>query len=170
MVGAEFRAPWSRTLRGLSTFVSLLMLALICLRLAINAPRFIRFGVLVGLPLIVLAGSLPFMIRGYVITPAAIEVRRLGWSTRLPLAGLLEVVGDPGALAGSIRLFGNGGLYSFTGLFWNRKLGRYRAFMTDPQRAVLLKYRDRTIVVTPGDVQHFIVAVRKRIGNAGATH
>jgi hypothetical protein len=40
-------------------------------------------------------------------------------------------------------------------------MGRYRAYATDPGRVVLLRYRDgRNVVVTPGDVQHFIVRAR----------
>jgi hypothetical protein len=40
-------------------------------------------------------------------------------------------------------------------------MGRFRAYATDPGRAVLLRYRDgRKVLVTPHDVQHFIVRVR----------
>jgi hypothetical protein len=49
----------------------------------------------------------------------------------------------------SIRTFGNGGLFSISGLFRNKTLGSYRAYATDPKRAVVLKYKKRTIVVTP---------------------
>ena len=60
-----------------------------------------------------------------------------------------------------MRLFGNGGLFGITGWFWNRRFGRFRAYATDPGRVVLLRYRDgRKIVVTPHDVQQFIVRVR----------
>lgn len=40
-------------------------------------------------------------------------------------------IGDfsPEAIRGSVRTWGNGGFFSFTGLFWNRELGNYRAFM-----------------------------------------
>jgi Bacterial PH domain len=116
---------------------------------------------MVGMPLVVLLGALPFMVRGYVVTETHIEVRRLGWSTLLPLAGLAAVTGEPEGLRGSVRLFGNGGLFAISGWFWTRRIGRFRAYATDPGRVVLLRYRDgKRVVVTPHDVQHFIVRVR----------
>jgi len=69
-------------------------------------------------------------------------------------------------MRGSLRLFGNGGLFAITGWFWNRKLGRYRAFATDPARAVVLRYATRRILLTPDDVQKFIVLMRKQISGA----
>jgi len=159
---AEFSAPWSRSLRLLTTssVVVLLTVALVGLLLG---PRQSLVGRLatVGAPLVVLLGTLLFMVRGYVLTESGIEVRRLGWSTDLPLAGLVAVNGEPQGLRGSLRLFGNGGLFAISGWFWNRRIGRFRAYATDPERAVLLRYRDgKKVVVTPDDVQHFIVRVR----------
>jgi hypothetical protein len=105
------------------------------------------------------------MVRGYVLTETRIEVRRLGWSTRLPFAGLIAVNGEPQGLRGSVRLLGNGGLFAISGWFWNRRIGRFHAYATDPERAVLLRYRDgKQVVVTPHDVQHFIVRVRRLAG------
>jgi hypothetical protein len=116
---------------------------------------------MVGVPLVGLVSALPFMVRGYVLTESHIEVRRLGWSTVLPLAGLVAVTGEPDGLRGSLRLFGNGGLFGISGWFWNRRFGRFRAYATDPGRVVLLRYRDgKKVIVTPHDVQHFIVRVR----------
>jgi hypothetical protein len=65
-------------------------------------------------------------------------------------------------LQGSLRLFGNGGLFAISGWFWNRRIGRFRAYATDPERAVLLRYRDGAqVILTPHDVQHFIIQVRR---------
>ena len=117
--------------------------------------------VMVALPLIVLLTALPFMVRGYVLTDTHIEVRRLGWRTVLPLAGLVAVTGEPEGLRGALRLWGNGGLFGISGWFWNRRMGRFRAYATDPERVVLLRYRDgKNVVLTPHDVQHFIVRTR----------
>lgn len=159
---AEFSAPWSRSLRLLTTssVVVLLTVALVGLLLGPRQPLVGRLAT-VGAPLVVLLGTLLFMVRGYVLTESGIEVRRLGWSTDLPLAGLVAVNGEPQGLRGSLRLFGNGGLFAISGWFWNRRIGRFRAYATDPERAVLLRYRDgKKVVVTPDDVQHFIVRVR----------
>jgi hypothetical protein len=159
---AEFAAPWSRSLR-LTTAVTVSVLLLVLLIGLFTGPRQLLIWrlAMVGMPLAVLLGALPFMVRGYVLTDQHIRVRRLGWSTTLPLAGLTRVTGEPDGLRGTARLFGNGGLFVISGWFWNRRLGRFRAYATDPDRVVMLCYADgRRIVVTPDDVQHFIVRAR----------
>jgi hypothetical protein len=163
LVVAEFHAPWARSVRLLSVG-SVMVLLLVMLTGLLLGPRqsWIWRLAMVGAPLVILCGGLSFMVRGYVLTDSHIEVRRLGWSTLLPLAGLDAVTGEPQGLRGSLRLFGNGGLFAVSGWFWNRRIGRFRAYATDPQRAVLLRYRDGAkIVLTPHDVQHFIVQVRR---------
>lgn len=157
----EFRAPWSTQLRT-ATVLSVVML-LIVLAAMVAAGRQMQplaRGALIALPLLLIAGTAACTVRGYVLTEHAILVRRLGWTTRLPLAGIESITGDAQAMSGSIRLAGNGGLFSFSGEFWNRKLRRYRALATDPSRAVVLRYPRRTIVITPHDPQQFIVRAR----------
>lgn len=167
MTAIEFRAPWSRTLRA-ATLISVALLAVLAVSGLLaygRAPAHISL-LLIVVPCAILAGALPFMIRGYVLTEHSIVVRRLGWQTQLPLTGLTSVAGDAEAMRGSLRLLGNGGLFSFSGEFWNRRLGRFRALATDPQRAVVLRYAKRTVVITPHDPQHFIMRARTMLKTA----
>ena len=64
----------------------------------------------------------------------------------------------------SIRLFGNAGCFSVIGWFWNRKLGRYRAFVMDPKRAVVLRFADYVLVVSPDQPAKFVVLLRELHG------
>ena len=165
VVLARFYAPWSNSLR-ITTTIALLVLGSVIVVATLLGPRLmpLRFGLAV-LPALVVLAALPFMVRGYLLTDKEIEVQRLGWRTVLPLAGLVAVTGEPEGLRGSIRLFGNGGLFAVSGWYWNRRIGRFRAYVTDPSRSVLLRYRDgRKVVLTPHDVQHFIVRVRTLAG------
>ena len=142
---------------------SVALLLLLVLTGILTGPRQLLVWrlAMVTVPLVVLLGALPFMVRGYVLTEEYLEVRRLGWNTALPLAGLEAVTGEPEGLKASLRLFGNGGLFGITGWFWNRRMGRFRAYATDPGRVVLLRYTNgRKVVITPGDVQHFITQAR----------
>ena len=158
---AEFSAPWGRSVRVVTAVTSVLLIAMTLGGLLGGPRQLLIWRLATVVPLLVLLGALPFMVRGYVLTEWHIEVLRLGWSTELPLAGLVAVTGEPDGIRGSLRLFGNGGLFGITGWFWNRRIGRFRALATDPERVVLLRYRDGTkVVVTPHDVQHFIVRVR----------
>ncbi len=163
LVVAEFAAPWARSVRLVSLGSVAVLLALPLIGLLLGPQQSWEWHLaMVGAPLIVLCAALLFMVRGYVITDSHIEVRRLGWCTVLPLTGLAAVVGEPRGLRGSLRLFGNGGLFAISGWFWNRRLGRFRAYGTDPERAVLLRYRDGAqVLLTPHDVQHFIIQVRR---------
>jgi PH (Pleckstrin Homology) domain-containing protein len=63
---------------------------------------------------------------------------------------------EPDAMRQSIRTFGSGGLFSFTGCYRNKALGAYRAFVTDPHRTVVLHFPTRTVVVSPSAPEEFV--------------
>ena len=115
--------------------------------------------VLFVLPCFVLLVSIAFAVRGYSLRETEILVKRLGGSVRLPLRNLQSIEGNADAMQGTLPLF-VGGLFSFTGLYWNRRLKLYRAFATDPSRAVVLRYPRSKVVITPHDPQQFIVRAR----------
>jgi hypothetical protein len=102
-----------------------------------------------------------FAVRGYRITPDAILVLRPGWVTRLSRAGLVSVSFEPGVMRCGLRLCGNGGFFAFAGLFWNRDLRTHRAFVTDGQRTVVLRYARRTVVVSPEWPEEFVRELRE---------
>jgi hypothetical protein len=161
-----FSAPWSRLLKLMSVPVTVICLVL-AIASAIHGGRKMPVGAFLfgeGVPFAVIAGAALFMVRGYAVTPEAILVKRLLWYTRLPRAGLESATFSPDAVRGSVRTWGNGGFYSFTGWFWNRELGNYRAFVTDHSRVVVLRYEGRTIVVSPGEPEEF---VREVMGDEG---
>ena len=58
----------------------------------------------------------------------------------------------------SLRTWGIGGVFSFSGHFVNT-LGRYRAFVTDPQRTVVLRLSRGILVVSPDRPEDFVDAV-----------
>jgi Bacterial PH domain len=111
---------------------------------------------LVLVPLGVILICALFMVRGYSITNRELEIHRLIWTTQVSLQGLREGCFDSNATHRSIRTFGNGGFFSFTGYFRNKQLGSYRAFMTDRRRAVVLRFSTSTIVVSPDRPEDFV--------------
>ncbi len=102
-----------------------------------------------------------FRIRAYLVTEDAVIVQMVVRGRTIPLEGLVSVSVDSQAMAHSIRWFGNGGLFAVTGLFHNGKLGDYRAYASDPSRAVVLSFPDRRIVVTPDRPDEFAALVRE---------
>ncbi len=122
------------------------------------------FGLGVALiPLVVLASAVLFIVNGYTVDSSELFVERPFTSTRVPLDGLVRVWTDPNVCKGSLRVFGNGGLFSFTGWFQNQRLGRYRLFATDSRNGVVLKFTDRVVVVSPAAPQAFIDHLRHLI-------
>jgi hypothetical protein len=100
--------------------------------------------------------SLLFVVRSYSITGGHLSIGRLLWSTTIPLLGIHEAIHDPTAIKGSLRIFGNGGLFGITGLYWNKNLGRFRLFATDPKKAVVLRLHDRIVVISPEEPEAFL--------------
>jgi hypothetical protein len=90
------------------------------------------------------------------VTPSALLVHRLFWSTRLPLAELKSAQVEPRAMRWSVRTFGNGGLFSFSGWYYNTFLGAYRAFVIDPNQTVVLHLGRRSVVVSPAKPEEFV--------------
>jgi hypothetical protein len=157
-------APWPTALKLVSTFgtVALLATAYGAYRAAPLAAGFTRnFGIGVALiPLAVLAGAAIFVVRGYTVIEGELYIERLLSVTRVELTGLRRAWSEPLACKGSFRLFGNGGLFAFTGWFYNKKLGNFRLFATDISRTVVLQLPKRVVVVSPADPQAFIAALR----------
>jgi hypothetical protein len=144
-----FKAPWSKPLWIVSAAATLILLGVT----AIPVPGMWWIRIL---PLAILAGALPFVVRSYTIGEGALLIRRLFWNTRIDLAGLQSARFDPAAVRGSIRTCGNGGLFSFTGWYWNSQLKSYRAFATDPKQVVVLTFDKRRVVVTPENPEEFV--------------
>jgi hypothetical protein len=145
----DFTAPWGWKLK-VST-------AIACFVIGVPMAYQLAQGrVIGGLLAAVLLGALPFVIRGYTLTPTHLEIHRLGWTTRWPLEGLRDVGFQPGAMAWAWRVWGNGGVFAVHGWFRNSRLGPFRAFVTDTDRTVVLRFADQTVVVSPGDPDRFV--------------
>lgn len=155
----ELPSPRSRGLRAASLAATALFLSVAAFGyLQPGLPVRTRWA-LTTLPLLTLLAATLWTVRGYALEPGVLRVRRLLWDTSIPLDGLESARWEPEATRGSLHLFGNGGLFSHHGWFWNRRLGRYRLYATDPERAVVLRFARRTIVVSPGKPAAFVCAL-----------
>ncbi len=157
-------APWSPALFWISALGSLLLLGVGFAAWAVipsaAAAHFV--GTLVAAaPLVTVAGATLFVVRGFALVDGELHVRRLLWTTRLSLSGLRAAGPDPTLLRGSLRTVGNGGLYSFSGRFYNRRTGSYRAFITDWSRAVVLRTEAGAIALSPDDPAAFTQSLRR---------
>lgn len=154
-----FAAPWGRALRVISALATLLLCG--AALWPSPMPVWVRLALL-AFP----ACCALFIVRDYAIADGWLIVRRPFWTTRLPLAALRSARVAPDALNGSIRTCGNGGLYSFIGFYWSRRLGHFRAFVTDLRRCVVLEFESRKIVVSPEHPQEFAAEISARASDA----
>ena len=167
---ATFNAPWGRSLKvmtGLSVLILVGIPAIGTFAGPHNNPIWI-FG-MIAMPLSILFIAALFTIRGYVLTMDTLLIRRLVWNSRVGLSGLQSAEVDAKAMSGSIRTCGNGGMFCFAGKFSNNRLGSYRAFATDPNRSVVLKFSDRTVVVTPDQPDDFVARINQLSGKSART-
>lgn len=157
MNSLDFNAPWGKTLRWMTVFSIVLLVVVFVVAWRFNkyAPAWLVVWLILGL----LVGTALFVIRKYTIKPRELLIRRLLWTTHLPLAGLKSAVFQPEAMRGSLRLCGNGGMFSFTGWYHSRALGCYRAFVTDLNQTVVLRFEKKTIVVSPENPERFAAEI-----------
>jgi hypothetical protein len=154
----HFTSSWSKSLIVASTFATLVCLGVtyamwtLPMDASLEPLRF-WLGLLPSAVILVCA---LFTVRGYSITNDTLLIDRLFWKTRVSLRELRSVKFDPTATHRSIRTFGNGGFFSFTGYFRNKDLGSYRAFMTDRRRAVVLRFPSSVIVISPDQPEDFV--------------
>lgn len=153
-----FTARWSTLLVIIS-----LVATLACLAWVAYSQRFLGSPSAVLIMRVLIPGVLLlcalYTVRGYSVNGETLYIHRLFWRTEISLAGLRSVEIVPEAMKRSIRIFGNGGLYAFTGYYRNAGLGTYRAFVTDFKATVVVHLAERVIVVSPLDGGGFVEAV-----------
>ena len=156
-----FRAPWSRSLRVRTIAASMLvaLMAMAGFLLSVHA-EFVWQLLLIVLPIGAWLLSVLTMVRGYSLNDESFRIDRLVTRQTYPLRDVTSVDGDAEAMRGSICLFANCGLFSFSGRYWSRRLGFHRAALCDPSRAVVIRLGGGKLVIAPHDPQQFIVRAR----------
>jgi hypothetical protein len=158
--GIFFGAPWGKPLKAISFFTVAMLLAVVALGL-LTGPRggvdgVIWLGSMAAFPVLVIFLTLPFAVRGYMLTRETLFIKRMGWYSRIDLRGLEAIEIDPKATAGSIRTFGNGGFFGFTGWYWSKKFRAFQVFATDLRLSVVLRFPKRVIIITPDNPEVFV--------------
>jgi hypothetical protein len=165
----HFDAPWSTGLKVSTGFLAAVVLggATACaIYFTLSAhPQPVGISVLVvsAGPAALLTAAL-FAVRGYEVKPDALYIQRPLWQTCVPLRGLREVTADSQAMRGAFKVCGSSGFLCHVGWFASRKLGRFKACATDPKNAVVLRFENRTWVVTPDDPAQFISRIKQKAG------
>lgn len=150
-----FRASYDSTTKILT--------AIVCVIFVVPAAS-AHNGAIVGLGALLLALAYAYSPRGYTIQERSIVVRRLIGDARIALDGVREVrAGTGDDFRGCIRLWGNGGLFGYYGLFRTSKLGKSTWYVTNRSHAVVVVTAARTVVLSPDEVDPFLEAIRASV-------
>lgn len=160
MMGMEYGAAWSMplTLRVVASMFLTPFAAFalfVALRLGVHAPIWLAIllaAIPVGLAVLFLCRA----IRGFVVTRDAIFVRRLMWSSCEPLDGLVSAQIDETAMDGVKPLRTLAGGFGTGGWFWSARFGRFRGYLTNARRLVVLKFDRGTVMLSPDDPDAFV--------------
>lgn len=157
---SRFATTWCTSLKVVSAGASALLITISYIMWRdMSSSAVPGTAVLSLLPVAILLGSLPFVVRGYRVENRMLLIRRLWWDTRIPLDGLKSAeVLDCSGLKGTWRVCGNGGLFSFTGWYQNKALGRFRLYANSFKQLVVLRLAHRTVVLSPDDPEGFVQA------------
>ena len=114
----HFTASLSKLVKGISVIVCVILLGLAvgsCF-FPPQVPPFARWIARV-VPLLILLGTLPFLVRGYTLTEHELVIHRLGWSNRFALVEIISAEADPEMFRNALRVCGSGGLFGFSAGF-----------------------------------------------------
>ena len=146
-----FSTSYDTTTKVISGFVLVLFLVIIVATLSVVA------GCLTAA---IVVGSYAWSPRGYAVSDGSIEVKRLIGRARIPLDGLREArAATKDDFRGCLRLFGNGGLFGYYGLFRTSKLGKSTWYVTNRGKAVVVVTGEKTVLFSPDNVEGFIAAI-----------
>ena len=123
---------------------------------------FIALGMVLPAQAVIWYGT---RVRCYRLMEDELMVERPFRMVRLPLAGLKDATHDRDAMRGAWKIRGNKeGLGAISGRFWSKRLGRFDAYLSDREHAVVLRWPDRCVVISPDQHSFFIETVRRRSG------
>lgn len=105
----------------------------------------------VGLTLIILACYLLWTPVSYELAGRDLVVSFRLWRARYGPVLRCSPVASP--VGWGVRLFGNGGLFAGSGIFWNRHYGIFRAYVTAtrPADMVLVETGRTKVLISPAD-------------------
>jgi hypothetical protein len=102
----------------------------------------------------VIACSYLYSTSDYTVTGSELIIRRPVRDRIIKIADIAEIrTAEAGEFSGTIRTFGNGGLFGYYGKYYNSKLGHMTWYVTQKKnRVIILTQKGNKIVITPDDI------------------
>jgi len=145
-------APTSLSIKIITLLVLLMTIGMFIG--AVYEPRLLWAGTVLAVVVVLcyLSAPVAYEIKG----DQLLIISRLGNKTFGPVTGCSFVYNDKPSFG--IRLWGNGGLFAGTGIFWNKKYGIFRAYVTTGSKShlVLVDTPATRVVITPKSPDQFV--------------
>ena len=129
-----------------------------------NPPPRPVFGVIGVIPVAFALSLFASRIRRYRLVGGELLVVFRFRTVRFPLAGLVSATPDREAMRRAWKVYGNDGLGAISGRFRSKHLGAFRAYLTDTEHAVVLRWPERCVVISPQQHSFFVETVCRRTG------
>ncbi|MBL8696787.1 MAG: hypothetical protein JNK67_00355 [Alphaproteobacteria bacterium] len=158
--GMEYGASWSvpLTLRMVLTMFLAPFVAVglfVTTRVTFNLPLPADIAIAV-LPLVFALAFLLRAIRGFVVSRDAVFIRHLLWTSCEPLHGLKSAEVDAEAMEDAEHVRTRPGGLGTAGWYWSARFGRFRGYLTNRKRLVVLRLERGVIVLSPDDPDAFV--------------
>jgi len=105
-----------------------------------------------------------YMPQKYIVSKEELIIKRIIGDFKVERKKILKVIHpDRSYLSFVVRVFGNGGLFGYTGYFWNKSFGKMHWFVTQRKNYVVIDMgTKRKIVLSPDDYDGLIDALQDR--------
>ena len=110
----------------------------------------------------ILAGAWVYSPQKYFVSENKIKIVRPVNTITIPISKITNIEDKEINAFKTIRLWANGGLFSFTGTFYNKADGKFQ--MHAKNNRYIMIHADNKYVLSPDDKEQFIIQVKNNIG------
>ena len=154
----KYKASFDKTTKVITILLFMVVTIALLISISIHSSSHNSanpVGFLIGFIvfLLLFTGCYLFSIKDYVVTESDLIIRRLIGNVTIHLSEIEEARPiAKGEIRGTIRTFGNGGLFGYYGKFYNRKLGSMTWYATQLQNMIYIKTRSgNKTIISPDD-------------------
>jgi len=119
------------------------------------------FVLFLGIMIPILAGAWAYSPKKYIITEKNIRIVRPVNTIEIPINKVKKVEEKDVNVFKTVRTWGNGGLFSFTGAFYNKTDGKFWMYAKNSNYVMI--YADKKLILSPDDKELFINQIRSYI-------
>lgn len=158
-----FNIPWSNTVKIISWATSLLLIVIGYLTMAKTKSL---NNWLLAVFVVVLLLSIYFVLQAPMslkLSENKLTIRKLVGVKEIPFSDI-EKIEPYDDYHSDIRLMGNGGFFGYTGLFRNKELGKYTAFVGNYSQAFYIRTKSgKTYVISCEQREEVIERIRQKL-------